>query len=178
MVGDVASALDSLGVRYHVIKGELSDVVWVGDGNGPNEEPAAIPTPIPTEELTSGAGGAADATADATSDAHAGEGGTSSDLPLSPATSSAGSFTGGVPRTDTGGQSYSQGQLCVRLRIDPEGDDASALHISRHAGDVLQFHSFYRDIRNQLAGANGWVNSNGRYEHVVRREDQTPVRRE
>jgi hypothetical protein len=29
MVGDVASALDSLGVKYQVVKGELSDVVWV-----------------------------------------------------------------------------------------------------------------------------------------------------
>ena len=52
-------------------------------------------------------------------------------------------------------------------KASPDGDDASALHISRHAGDVLQFHSFYRDVRNQLAGANGWVEKEGRYEHNV-----------
>ena len=43
--------------------------------------------------------------------------------------------------------SYSQGQLCVRLRIQSEGGGAqgmSNLHITRHSGDVLQFHSFYR----------------------------------
>ena len=57
--------------------------------------------------------------------------------------------------------------FAVRIRVDPEGDANSALHISRHAGDVLQFHSFYRDVRNQLAGANGWVNNHGKYEHVV-----------
>ena len=62
---------------------------------------------------------------------------------------------------------YSEGQLCVRLRIEPDGSEQSRLHISRHAGDVLQFHSFYRDVRNQLAGVNGWVNNHGKYEHVV-----------
>ena len=58
----------------------------------------------------------------------------------------------------------------MRLRVvpDQEGDSGgSELHIDRHAGDVLQFHSFYRDVRNQLAGANGWVNNQGRYEHDV-----------
>ena len=34
MVGDVASALDALGAKYEVVKGELSDVVW--DGHGPD----------------------------------------------------------------------------------------------------------------------------------------------
>lgn len=33
----------------------------------------------------------------------------------------------------------------------------------RHAGDVLQFHSFYRDVRNMLAGANGWRAEVGGY---------------
>ena len=75
----------------------------------------------------------------------------------------------GVPRLSTA-ERYTQGQLCVRLRIEPDAADPDALsqlHISRHSGDVLQFHSFYRDIRNQLAGANGWVNNQGRYEHHV-----------
>ena len=59
------------------------------------------------------------------------------------------------------------GQLCVRLSIHPEEGQSSALHVSRHAGGVLQFHSFYRDVRNQLAGANGWDESEGRYEFNV-----------
>ena len=56
----------------------------------------------------------------------------------------------------------------MRLRIQSDAEQHSSnLHITRHSGDVLQFHSFYRDVRNQLAGANGWVNNHGRYEHVV-----------
>jgi len=63
---------------------------------------------------------------------------------------------------------YSEGQLCVRLRVVPDPHEKkSQLHIDRQAGDVLQFHSFYRDVRNQLAGANGWVNNKGKYEHNV-----------
>ena len=42
--------------------------------------------------------------------------------------------------------------------VVPEASgETSQIHIDRQAGDVLQFHSFYRDVRNQLAGANGWV---------------------
>ena len=57
----------------------------------------------------------------------------------------------------------------MRLRIQPgpAGPGSSNLHITRHTGDVLQFHSFYRDVRNQLAGRNGWVKKSGRYEHTV-----------
>ena len=43
------------------------------------------------------------------------------------------------------------------------GAETSDIHIDRHAGDVLQFHSFYRDVRKQLAGANGWKAELGRY---------------
>jgi len=98
------------------------------------------------------------------------------DVPPSPALSSVGTVSGsvgGVPRM-TSNEKYTQGQLCVRLRIEPEGDDKSQLHISRHGGDVLQFHSFYRDVRNQLASANGWVNNRGRYEHVVPQPPPAP----
>ena len=67
------------------------------------------------------------------------------------------------------GTPYAQGQLTVRLRLHPNSIDSSTsdLHIERDDGPVMQFHSFYRDIRNQLAGANGWVHNRGRYEHVV-----------
>ena len=152
MVGDVASALDSLGVKYAVVKGELSDVVWVGPA-AETAEPAALEDAAVPVALADSSGGATE------------------DVPLSPCshTGSSSSSTqggGGVPRLPSA-ERYTQGQLCVRLRIEPEGDASSALHISRHAGDVLQFHSFYRDIRNQLAGANGWVHNRGRYEHVV-----------
>jgi hypothetical protein len=130
MVGDVASALDSLGVRYEVVKGELSDVVWVGDD----------------AEALSG-------------DAHA-SGAVAADTSLGE----------GVPRrTTAGGTPITEGKLCVRMRIQPGEGATSSLDISRHAGDVLQFHSFYRDVRNQLAGVNGWVkdHESGSYQHVV-----------
>ena len=130
MVGDVASALDSLGVRYEVVKGELSDVVWVGDD----------------AEALSG-------------DAHA-SGAVAADAGLGE----------GVPRrTTAGGTPITEGKLCVRMRIQPGEGATSSLDISRHAGDVLQFHSFYRDVRNQLAGVNGWVkdHESGSYQHVV-----------
>ena len=130
MVGDVASALDSLGVRYEVVKGELSDVVWVGDD----------------AEALSG-------------DAHA-----------SGAVAADASLGEGVPRrTTAGGTPITEGKLCVRMRIQPGEGATSSLDISRHAGDVLQFHSFYRDVRNQLAGVNGWVkdHESGSYQHVV-----------
>ena len=156
MVGDVASALDSLGVKYAVVKGELSDVVWVGP-DADTAEPAALndaPVPVALADTSLG---------------------TTSDVPPSPLSltrSSSSTTQGGVPRIPSA-ERYTQGQLCVRLRIEPEGDASSALHISRHAGDVLQFHSFYRDIRNQLSGANGWVNNRGRYEHVVPQTEQS-----
>ena len=55
------------------------------------------------------------------------------------------------------------GQLTVRMQIVSDGEGHSDFHLSRDTGHVLQFHSFYRDVRNQLAGANGWVNEAGRY---------------
>ena len=78
----------------------------------------------------------------------------------------------GTDRTDccpVGGTPITEGKLCVRMRIQPGEGATSSLDISRHAGDVLQFHSFYRDVRNQLAGVNGWVkdHESGSYQHVV-----------
>ena len=36
-------------------------------------------------------------------------------------------------------------------------------HIERDDGPVMQFHSFYRDIRSELTGINGWSQNLGRY---------------
>ena len=172
MVDDVARALDSLGVKYQVVKGELSDVVWVGEGgvaggeSGAFSEPVEAHGPPPLVEASGFVGVGSSVASPSSSEAASG---------------------GGVPRFFPGGRQpkrrYTEGQLTVRLHIEPSmaggggggggaaGSAASwpssSLHISRHAGDVLQFHSFYRDVRNQLAGANGWTNKKSRYEHAV-----------
>ena len=73
----------------------------------------------------------------------------------------------GLPEAAAEPSAYAEGKMCVRIRINPDGESGSALHFDRNAGDVLQFHSFYRDVRNQLAGANGWRESQGRYEFEV-----------
>jgi len=125
MVADVAGALDTLGVKYSIVRGELSDVVWVGDNPPPQEasaDPAAAaaPSPVSTEP----------------------------------------------PAGDAGQEFTPTGQLTVRIRIHQNhngANETSDIHIDRHAGDVLQFHSFYRDVRKQLAGANGWRAGLGRY---------------
>ena len=182
MVGDVASALDSLGVKYEVVKGELSDVVWVG-------QPPSISEGL-GENGGADNGGAERSSSSAAGGASVGASvGAAAGAP--PPSSSAVASNGGSYATPDGGaanldgdggvavgasgigaaspnRGVPEGQLCVRLRVVPDGDDAqSALHIDRQAGDVLQFHAFYRDVRNQLAGANGWVNNQGRYEHDV-----------
>jgi len=126
MVADVTDALESLGVKFSIVKGELSDVFWVGS-EPPSEEPAAREP----ASLESGLG----------------------EMATSP----------GGGGEEAG--SYSAGQLTVRIRVhnSESGDNTSNLHIDRHAGNMLQFHSFYRDVRNQLAGANGWSQEIGRY---------------
>jgi len=56
------------------------------------------------------------------------------------------------------------GQLTVRMHIKSKQNGAhSDIHIARQKGPVLQFHSFYADIKNELAGINGWSQSLGRY---------------
>jgi len=60
-----------------------------------------------------------------------------------------------------------EGKLTVRMRILGDDRYGSDLHIERESGNVLQFHSFYRDVRNQLAGANGWSEELGRYHCVA-----------
>ena len=157
MMGEVASALDLLGVRYEVVKGELSDVVYVGgELNSEDEETAArinataAAALLPSSDGSSSIDGSAAAAAAAATDAGS----------LQRVSSGSG-MEPSSPR-------YPAGQLCVRLRVVQDSATVgSELHIDRQAGDVLQFHSFYRDVRNQLAGANGWVNVHGRYEHNV-----------
>ena len=63
------------------------------------------------------------------------------------------------------GTPYAQGQLTVRLRLHPNSIDSSTsdLHIERDDGPVMQFHSFYRDIRSVLTGINGWSQELGKY---------------
>lgn len=157
MMGEVASALDLLGVRYEVVKGELSHVVYVGgELDSEDEETAArrnataAAALLPSSDGSSSIDGSAAAAAAAATDAGS----------LQRVSSGSG-MEPSSPR-------YPAGQLCVRLRVVQDSATVgSELHIDRQAGDVLQFHSFYRDVRNQLAGANGWVNVHGRYEHNV-----------
>ena len=150
MVGDVASALDSLGVKYEVVKGELSNVVWVGSES---DNPRAATEGLETDGQPAPAAAAAVAAANATPTQPGANGGRSPQLD-------------GLRET-VEPSAYAEGKMCVRIRITPDGESGSALHFDRNAGDVLQFHSFYRDVRNQLAGANGWRESQGRYEFEV-----------
>ena len=107
LMQDVTETLETMGAKYQVVKGELTDVVT-----------ATLPP----------------------------EGG-----------------VGGGSAEEGGGGGMTTGQLTVRMQIVSDGEGHSDFHLSRDTGHVLQFHSFYRDVRNQLAGANGWVNEAGRY---------------
>eukprot|EP00908_Phaeocystis_cordata_P000333 Transcript_10355.p1 GENE.Transcript_10355~~Transcript_10355.p1 ORF type:complete len:416 (+),score=183.65 Transcript_10355:604-1851(+) len=126
MVADVASALDNLGVRYSIERGELCNVVT-----------ATVPADEKTGEPMETEGG------------------------LTVQSEACG--TNGAPPPDVA--EFAEGQLTVRFRLHPNGTDASTsdLHIERDAGAVMQFHSFYRDIRNELVGVNGWSRELGRY---------------
>jgi len=55
------------------------------------------------------------------------------------------------------------GQLSVQFEIHAPSPLKSDVHISRQSGSVLRFHSFYHDLKNQLAGTNGWDEEAGRY---------------
>jgi len=151
MVGDVASALDSLGVKYEVVKGELSHVVWVGSES---DNPQAATEGLETNGQPAPAAAAAVAAANPAPMESGANGGRLPQLD-------------GLPEAAAEPSAYAEGRMCVRIRINPDGESGSALHFDRNAGDVLQFHSFYRDVRNQLAGANGWRESQGRYEFEV-----------
>lgn len=101
LMQDVTETLESMGAKYQVVKGELTDVV----------------------------------------------------------TATIGAPEGGSAPED----GVTEGQLTVRMQIVSDGEGHSDFHLSRDQGHVLQFHSFYRDVRNQLAGANGWSKDAGRY---------------
>jgi serine/threonine protein kinase len=104
MMSEVTTALEELGVQFHVTRGELSDIVCVTSADS------------------------ADSVAGA--DAHI------------------------------------EGQLSVQLKVMSRGPRSSDLHISRQKGSVLQFHSFYRDVRNSLSQVNGWSAELGLYRPV------------
>lgn len=59
--------------------------------------------------------------------------------------------------------SHMAGQLSVQMEIVATKSSRTDFHVKRHTGSVLRFHSFYHDLRNQLAGPNGWEEKAGRY---------------
>jgi len=163
-----------------VVKGELTDVVWVG-GEEPTPEVAAASHISRSSSNEPPAAEAADAAHAGSSNGGAAGNGSGGDVPAGrgrgesgPADGEGGGKGGGgapagaaLELEPASPSKYSEGRLCVRIRVNPSAEDKSEVHIDRQAGDVLQFHSFYRDVRNQLAGANGWVENHGRYEHEV-----------
>ena len=119
MVGDIASALDRLGVKYSIERGELSDVVWAGSdlptGEGPYEEPPEVSTQ-------------AEAMLEQEDEERDGS------PPVSP--------------QGRNGRRYSTGQLTVRIRINhahnedgSRADHLSNLHLSRFSGDGTHAHA-------------------------------------
>ena len=59
--------------------------------------------------------------------------------------------------------SAAEGKLTIRMEVVSSGENTSELNISRNSGLTLEFHSMYRDVRNELAGLNGWSEELGRY---------------
>jgi len=64
-------------------------------------------------------------------------------------------------------QSHMAGQLSVQLEIVGSSPTKSAFHVKRQKGSVLRFHSFYHDLRNELASSNGWDEKAGRYLRIA-----------
>lgn len=62
-----------------------------------------------------------------------------------------------------GFRSHMAGQLSVQFDIVAPSSSTTDVHITRQKGSVIRFHSFYHDIRNQLASSNGWDENAGRY---------------
>jgi serine/threonine protein kinase len=69
-------------------------------------------------------------------------------------------------------QTHMAGQLSVQLEIAAPSPSRSDLHVKRHRGSVLRFHSFYHDFRNQLAGSTGWDEKAGRYLRISEAQTQ------
>jgi len=68
-----------------------------------------------------------------------------------------------VSDASPGPRTHMAGQLSVQLEIHARSPSKSDFHITRQSGSVLRFHSFYHDLKNQLAGSNGWDEDAGRY---------------
>jgi len=148
MMGEVTTALDKLGVKYAVTRGELTDVVEV-----------AAPPPVDAALASPGAAAAAAAAA----------------VAVHTIGGSGGSSGGGSGEGDGGGASsaggeYVEGQLTVQVQIQTRAASAaggpaeSALHFARRRGGFVQFHTFYRMMREELNGINKWEKKLGRYE--------------
>ena len=57
-----------------------------------------------------------------------------------------------------------QVQIQTRAASAAGGPAESALHFARRRGGFVQFHTFYRMMREELNGINKWEKKLGRYE--------------
>eukprot|EP00962_Isochrysis_galbana_P027672 scaffold8703_cov140-Isochrysis_galbana.AAC.1 len=151
MMQDVRSTLEGLGASFSVVSGELSDVVRARLG-----ESAPSGSVARTAAANGGPAGATRRESSATPIADAVLMGGARPGVLDSALSDS------LPADDDG-VGVAEGRLTVRIQIVANGGDSSDVHVSREEGSILQFHSFYRDVRAQLAGANGWSETQGRY---------------
>lgn len=67
----------------------------------------------------------------------------------------------------SGLQTHMAGQLNVQLEIIASSPSKTDFHVKRQKGCVLRFHSFYHDLKNQLASSNGWNEKAGRYLRIA-----------
>ena len=136
MMQDVRSTLAELGASFSVVSGELSDIVRARLGEPPMSNGTAeldAPLETPTPEKVM--------------QRVVGPRGTTDNEWI----------------VDEDEPSVTEGRLTVRIQIVANAGGSSDVHFSREGGSILQFHSFYRDMRAQLAGANGWSHTEGRY---------------
>ena len=156
MMGEVTTALDKLGVKYAVTRGELTDVVEV-----------SAPPTVDGSLASPGATAAAAAAAASANGGSGGDGGCGS-------RSGDGDGDGDGDGEGSGASStgeYVEGQLTVQVQIQTRaataagGTAESALHFARRRGGFVQFHTFYRMMREELTGVNKWAKKLGRYEY-------------
>jgi serine/threonine protein kinase len=154
MVQDVRSTLEGLGATFSVVSGELSDVVRARLGEGaPNGRAAG----------TFANGGQAGATGLDTPSGPSAEAVLTGVAQPQAALHILDSALSDSLPADDDAFGVPEGRLTVRIQIVANGGDSSDVHVSREEGSILQFHSFYRDVRAQLAGANGWSETQGKY---------------
>jgi serine/threonine protein kinase len=150
MVQDVRTTLAELGASFSVVSGELSDVLRARLGESLPGGDAANGCPASATRRGSPAAPSVDAGV---------EGGAEPGIVRDPLDAA---LSDSLPADDDG-VGVAEGRLTVRIQIVANGGDSSDIHFSREEGSILQFHSFYRDVRAQLAGANGWSETEGRY---------------